>query len=105
MKNNLQEGSLIPKEDRLVPKLNSTFDNTFEGMKVGMGVTHDLMSRYPAYKPIALVNDAFDYAINFYSNNDRHLDNQFKCLHEMMRLTGLDDITCVKIQKRIFVNI
>lgn len=43
----------------LVPKLNSTFDNTFEGLKVGMGVTHDLMSRYPAYKPIALVNDAF----------------------------------------------
>jgi hypothetical protein len=59
MKNNLQERSLIPKEDRLVPKLNSTFDNTFEGMKIGMGVVHDLMSRYPAYKPIALANDAF----------------------------------------------
>lgn len=59
MKNNLQEGSLIPKEDRLVPKLNATFDNTFEAMKTGSGILHDLMSRYPAYKPIALANDAF----------------------------------------------
>ena len=59
MKNNLQEGSLIPKEDRLVPKLNSTFDHAFEGLKVGMGITHDIMSKYPGYKPIALVNDAF----------------------------------------------
>lgn len=43
----------------LVPKLNSTFDNTFEGMKVGMGVLHDIMSKYPGYKPMSLANDAF----------------------------------------------
>ena len=47
------------------------------------------------------IKDAFDYAINFYSNNNRGLDNQFKCLHEMMRLTGLDDKTCVLIQDPI----
>lgn len=52
MKNNDNSGPLVPK-------LNSTFDNTFEGMKIGMGFAHDLMSRYPAYKPIALANDAF----------------------------------------------
>lgn len=46
------------KTEALVPKLNSTFNNTFEGMKIGMGVTHDLMSRYPAYKPLAFANDA-----------------------------------------------
>lgn len=48
-----------------------------------------------------LVKEAFDYAVNFYSNNHRGLDNQFKCLHEMMRITGLDGITCVKIQDPI----
>lgn len=52
MKNNDNAGPLVPK-------LNSRFDHTFEGLKVGMGITHDIMSKYPGYKPIALVNDAF----------------------------------------------
>jgi len=52
MKNNDNAGPLVPK-------LNSRFDHTFEGLKVGMGITHDIMSKYPGYKPIALANDAF----------------------------------------------
>lgn len=47
------------------------------------------------------IKEVFNYAVDFYSNNNRSLDNQFKCLHEMMRLTGLDDKTCVLIQDPI----
>ena len=47
------------------------------------------------------VNQAFEYAVNFYNSNNRGLENQLICLKEMMKLTGFDDKTCVQIQNPI----
>ena len=47
------------------------------------------------------VETAFKYAVNFYNSHSRSLDNQRKCLFEMMKITGFDDTVCAKIQSPI----
>lgn len=47
------------------------------------------------------VNQAYEYAVNFYNKNNRGVENQLICLKEMMKLTGFDDKTCVLIQNPI----
>jgi len=47
------------------------------------------------------VNQAYEYAVNFYNSNNRGVENQLICLKEMMKLTGFDDKTCVLIQNPI----
>lgn len=51
MKNNIEKGELITT-------IHSSIDTTFDVMKVGSGVLHDLMSTHLATKAIALTNDA-----------------------------------------------
>lgn len=46
------------------------------------------------------IEDAFYYAVNFYSTNDRSILMQEFCLSQMM-LYGLDRGTCIKIQNPI----
>ena len=47
------------------------------------------------------IEDAFNYAVNFYNTHPRTLDNQWACLAELKRITGLDDESCSKIQNPI----
>lgn len=47
------------------------------------------------------IEDAFNYAINFYNTHPRTLENQWVCLAEMQKITGLDDDACAKIQSPI----
>ncbi len=52
-----------------------------------------------------LIKAAFDYAVSFYSTHSRSIDNQWACLAEMMRISGFDDKTCVRIQNPILSHI
>ena len=45
--------------------------------------------------------EAFYYAVNFYSTNDRSLEKQRFCLEQLMKITGFDAETCCKIQTPI----
>ena len=47
------------------------------------------------------VQVAFNYASWFYSCNNRGVDNQRLCINHMVKLTGFDFGTCVKIQSPI----
>jgi len=46
------------------------------------------------------IEQAFYYAVNFYSTNDRSLEKQHFCLKEMMKY-GLDMDTCIRIQNPV----
>lgn len=48
-----------------------------------------------------LTEEAFNYAVNFYNTHPRSLENQWKCLAEMIRITGFDDTACCTIQNPI----
>lgn len=47
------------------------------------------------------IKDAYNYAVNFYSNNHRGLDNQERCLAEMQKISGFDRAACIKIQNPV----
>jgi len=44
---------------------------------------------------------AFNHAVNFYNSNNRGVDNQRLCIQQMMKLTGFNFDTCVKIQSPV----
>ena len=46
----------------------------------------------------AKIEEAFYYAVNFYSTNDRSIEKQRFCLKQLMDITGFDAETCCKIQ-------
>jgi DNA invertase Pin-like site-specific DNA recombinase len=46
------------EKGELITTIHPSIDTTFDVMKVGSGVLHDLMSTHPATKAIALTNDA-----------------------------------------------
>jgi hypothetical protein len=50
------------------------------------------------------IKAAVDYAIEFYCNHDRSLDNQRACRQEMMNITGLSLIECDQIHSPVVME-
>jgi len=47
------------------------------------------------------IESAYNYALNFYTTNSRSIEDQQTCLAEMVKMTGFEYTTCIKIQDPI----